>query len=246
MLEEVSIRKLRFLAFRETSEMCKKEVDDVKLAYDQIVDSLHSIQTSYDHVKRHFANIGYWLNYIKETELYSVVRRSEFSEYPRYLKTSFTDFCKDYFGFSESTTYSFIQVYKCFCYSNGVVKEDYANYNFSQLVEMTSLAGIVSFTEVSPEMTVREIRSLKKKAKADKKEEKQEIVSSPDEDKKEPGKAQKVFPDLTSKKDEFRKLVKSLFETYKYELKLNNRGQGGFAFGGSLFDYLDSKGFFDA
>lgn len=68
------------------------------------------------------------------------------------------EYCEDNFGFKRSSTQNFIKVYRCFGDKMNLFPA-YKDFNYSQLVEMSSADPIIKFT---PDMSVSQIRELKK------------------------------------------------------------------------------------
>ncbi len=195
---------------------------------------------------------GYLLRKLEFTGVYKYVCRSDDSEYSSYketyVKDMFFKFCERYFSLSKSTVYGLMQVYSLFGDEKGNVIPGYRKFKYSQLFEMASMTN-EQRNFVSPDMTVAEIKAIKREAK--KKNQTDENTGlSPLENDGQKSKVEKkskyVFEEITSKKDEFKKLVKYMFEKFNYNLTLCGRKQCGQAFGGSLFDYLLERGFFNA
>ena len=210
-------------------------------AYNEIVDLLQKTRIT---LKKNFIRIGYLLYTIKRGDLYQYAQKNKYDNYPIFIVDSFYSFCRDYFGFEKSSVDAYIYVYEDFGDGLGYdIKKEYENYGYSQLVEMLSLSDDERQL-VSPRMKIKEIRALKKSTKTDEKV--KETNQQTDKPAEEPAKPTTVFVDMKVKKDEFKKFVKYMFENYDYNLTLNGRKQGGQAFGGSLFDYLVEKGFFNA
>lgn len=73
---------------------------------------------------------------------------------------SFEDYVERKFGFKKSTAYALVGVYREFGTSDCKLKEEYAGFGYSQLVEMLPMA----YTErqkVTASMTVKEIREIR-------------------------------------------------------------------------------------
>lgn len=107
----------------------------------------------------------------------------EIKQYEYYISTGYDDFyefCEANYGFSPSTTKRYIEVW----YEFGMrglsslpkmfIDEKYEDYSYSQLVEMLPLDESERL-KISPTMTVKEIRSLKKELRQKKKETVSEI-----------------------------------------------------------------------
>jgi len=155
-----------------------------------------------------------------------------------FLDKPFYKFCERYFNLSEKTVYTLQKLYQRFGGEDGSVIAGYSKYGYSQLVEMAPMT-IDELNRCRPEMTVKELRAIKKVKKEEPKKE--------EEKKEETFDARKcVFEDIGKKKADFKIFVKQFFEKYDYKLTLNGRGQGGQAFGGVLFEELQRRGFFNA
>lgn len=217
--------------------VCDKEKEDLlKTSYDEIVKLLSE---TYITVKKNFIRIGYLLWTIKRGDLYECAQKNKYDNYPRFRSDSFELFCKDYFGLSKSSVYAYISVYEKYGTALGTaVREEYKDFEYSQLLEISYLPEDIASSATS-NMSVSEIRKLKPK----KENSSQDKSSKKDNNQEKENKS--AFIDLKAKKDEFKKYVKYFFDNYDYNLTLNGRKQGGQAFGGSLFDYLIEKGFFN-
>ncbi len=245
--EKLKSREIEFVSWAKL----KEEDKEVFLnACNEVVRLLNEATLTFE---RNSILAGTLLRKIKATDVWKSVCRSDNSmeSYKMaYLKDSFFHFCDRYFGLGKSTVYALMEVSLRFGADNGKTLPIYSGYKYSQLVEMCSLSDEDLFS-VNPSMTVAEIKALKKKNKAQVKSSCNSLLRNPDE-KSEAVVAVKssryLFPEdkKSIKKDEFRKLVKNMFERFEYSLTLCGRKQGGQAFGGSLFDYLLEKGFFDA
>lgn len=77
--------------------------------------------------------------------------------------TSILDYASDQFELSSTTTSNIINIYKRFTDENGRIKTEYKDYQFSKLVEMISLPE-EQLQLIEPNMTVKEIRLVKKAA----------------------------------------------------------------------------------
>lgn len=196
---------------------------------------------------------GYLLRKLEFTGVYKYACRLDDNEYSSYketyVKDMFFKFCERYFSLSKSTVYGLMQVYSLFGDEKGNVIPGYRKFKYSQLFEMASMT-MEQRNFVSPEMTIAEIKAIKRKDKQKKKDQESAEVSpaEPPTESKVKKTSKYVFKeeDIKTKKEEFKRLVKYMFENFHYTLTLNGRKQGGQAFGGSLFDYLLERGYFDA
>jgi hypothetical protein len=241
--EELKSREIVFVPWAKLNEEDEKVFLN---ACNEVVRLLNEATLTFE---RNSILAGTLLRKIKATDVWKSVRRSDnsYESYKtEYLKDSFFHFCERYFGLGKSTVYALMEVSLRFGADNGKTLPVYSGYKYSQLVEMCSLSD-EDLSSVNPSMTVADIKALKKKKKgAD------SACPSPLKNSDKESKAVKLskymFPEdkLSSKKEEFKKFVKYMFDNFEYSLTLNGRKQGGQAFGGSLFDYLLNKGFFDA
>lgn len=261
MLEELKIKELKIESWRNAT--------DNKATL--LVDSCTEIKTILTNLnagmKRDFVKVGFLLDLIKNTTAYTyALKENSYSGYNTWDKTSFECFCHDYFGMSKSTVYGLIKVWRMFGTSDGGLRPEFEPYTYSQLLEYSYLPDEVSICELKPDMTIKDIRALKPKKEKFSDDEKgiSELMSSFDKNGKFIGKIEEpviqelpveepkvkkpefVFEDLKTKKDDFKKMMKNFFEKFNYTLLLNERKQGGFAFGGVFFAYLQEHGFFDA
>lgn len=103
-----------------------------------------------------FLNIAYLLHELK---------KFSWSNFSRYGCSDFYDFSKSRFGLGVTTTKNFLAIYDKFviddCGEIPMLKEEYKDYGYSQLVELASVEAS-QLDEFSPEMTVKEIRKKKK------------------------------------------------------------------------------------
>lgn len=103
-----------------------------------------------------FFSIAYLLHELK---------KFSWSNFSRYRCLDFYDFSKSRFGLGVTTTKNFLAIYDKFviadCGEVPMLKEEYKDYGYSQLVELASVEE-AQLDEFSPEMTVKEIRKKKK------------------------------------------------------------------------------------
>lgn len=131
-----------------------KDLKDKKLFLDGHTEK---IKRTLEEVKNSFCYVGFLL--------------WEIQHYKYYLAdgyNSLEDYALDVFGFKKSTTYNFINVCvrfsqeTSFGYPSYNVKEEFKDYNFSQLCEMTSIKDKNKLNQIDPKMSVRKIKELKK------------------------------------------------------------------------------------
>lgn len=140
-----------------------KEVD-----YNSLDDCVVSISNKLNGIAKSFIEIGTILVHIQENKLFS--QRG----YDNLL--SFTE---AEFSLSKTQTYNLISVSKKFSI-DGMLKEGYDNFSFSQLVEMLSLSES-EFKLISDDMEVKDIRKIKnnKTKKSEEVEEVEEVEEEP-------------------------------------------------------------------
>lgn len=109
----------------------------------------NKVKSALHEASQKFIYIGFLLDEVNNMQYYLEKGYSDIYEY-----------CLVELGFERSSTNNFIRVYRNFgeCMS---LKEPYKLYSYSQLVEMCSLKSS-QLLQVKPEMTVKEIRNLKK------------------------------------------------------------------------------------
>ena len=109
---------------------------DVRNAMFERFMQLHSIiQTEQMQVKARCLAIGYALLIIKREKLYNYVAiKGNVTGY-----SSFKKFCKEVFGFPETTAKTLVRVAEEYLGEDGGVKVGYLNFSYSQLVEMLSI-----------------------------------------------------------------------------------------------------------
>lgn len=111
-------------------------------------------------IRKGFIRLGFHLDEIKRCEYYKSAGYEDFYE-----------FCQANYAFSPTTTKRLIEVWFEFgMRENGArmpkmwIDEKYADYSYSQLVEMLPMSEEVR-SKIRPSMTVKEIRSVKKELK---------------------------------------------------------------------------------
>ena len=229
-LEEFKSREITFVEWKKVGQSLQ---ESFKADCAEVVRLLTEAVTTF---KRNSIQVGYYLCKLEHEGIYKNVKATDCSAdcfANQYLSEPFYAFCKRYFGLGKSSVYALKQVYNRFGQENGEPLPAYSAYNYSQLVEMLPLYAD-ELKSVTPDMTVAQIRALKPK--------KQETKNNVKVSKSKLPKP--VFSDMKDKKDMFKKLVKQMFEKFDYKLYLCNRVQAGQTFAGSLFDYLEERGFF--
>lgn len=113
-----------------------------------------------------------------------------FHTYLEWGYKSIYDYAQSELGFKKSSVNNFINVCKTFSanYNNvsvgyslpfsSIMKDTYTQYNYSQLVEMLSMSDKQRL-QVTPDMTIRQIRDLKKADSSDDSSRRLEVVASP-------------------------------------------------------------------
>lgn len=255
MLEELNFKELKLQSWRDATDKTAVLLVD---SYNEIRTVLTNLNAG---MKRDFVRVGFLLDLIKNTNAFTYACNDKsFCTYNAWDKTSFERFCLNYFGMGKSTVYGLIKVWRRFGTSDGNLRPEFESFTYSQLLEISYLPDDVSISELTPELTIKEIRALKPKKE---KENSETTLSRVDYGKNlEVSKGEEkiiseevVFPgvvepfrqqiDLKTKKECFQKAMKNFFEKFNYVLYLNDRKQGGFAFGGVFFNYLKEHGFFD-
>lgn len=265
MLEQFVFKDLEFVPWYSGNDGKEKR----ERLTEQCAEIKNLMQTATTTFKRNSIMIGMCLAKIEQEQVYYRVRRSDFNKFfcygDSFIDEPFYKFCARYFGLSKSTVYALKGLYYKFSdLYTGEVLDQFKAFGHSQLVEMLSLPK-EKFSDVKPEMTVREIRKLKPKPEKEDKKEQPKKVDAPTSKVKK----NSFFDDVSSaqKREEFYKAVKYIFERDGYKLvrkkktkeldkaKANAKSTdkpvieekpiGGQAFGVLLFDYLNFKGFFN-
>ncbi len=111
----------------------------------------------YFKIKETFVEMGYWLKYIQENKMYE---QDGFK--------NIWDFAQTNYDMSESTALRLMQINTEFSVDGNtpVIDERYKDYSKSQLQEILYLTS-EQREEVSPDMTISEIREIKKKNQPD-------------------------------------------------------------------------------
>lgn len=115
-------------------------------------DSIDIIKDELQKTRRSFIKIGWYLKHIREQELY---REENYQ--------NIFDFAYDKFHLSQPTANRFIQICEEFSvnHNSPELDQQYADYSVSQLFEMLPMTSDQK-EKVSPEMTVKEMRQIKK------------------------------------------------------------------------------------
>lgn len=120
------------------------------------VELTSKIKGSMYNVAKEFVYIGFLL---AECDYYETYKEWGYS--------SIHEYASDQLGFKKSSTYNFINVCKVFCNPTEALpfsyfmKDPYSNFNYSQLVEMLSMND-KQRSQVTPDMSVKQIREVKK------------------------------------------------------------------------------------
>jgi len=132
---------------------------DYSLIYDEynqnvlFEDLMSKLKKELNNVGESFLNIGYYLSELNKADTYKNLGYRNFN-----------DFCQNEFGLSRAYVYRFIQVYERFGEwdsSQAKLKEEYKEYNKSQLVELVSVPE-EDFEYYEPDMSKNEIRTNKR------------------------------------------------------------------------------------
>lgn len=118
-------------------------------------DSVDIIRKELNNIKQSFLAVGWHLKYIKDGGLYKE------DGY-----TTIYDFASDKFHMSQSNVSRYINLCERFSVGNGSFRLDkkYEGFDYSQLTEMLPMKPEEQ-EKVTPDMTVRQIREMKKKGK---------------------------------------------------------------------------------
>lgn len=138
--------------------------DPKKVGYRDSIDIIHD---ELHNARKSFIKIGWYLKHIYEKEMYTEDGYSNIYE-----------FAHDKFKISQSTVTRCIQLCQAFSVNNDSpeLDEKYADFNISQLFEMLPMKT-EQLEKVTPDMTVKKMREIKKKntqPKDSKKEEEKE------------------------------------------------------------------------
>lgn len=120
-------------------------------------DTTEKIKDRLMDVAKNFFNIGYWLWEVKQYEYYKENGYADVVEY-----------AEKELGFKKSTTYNFINLMLRYSvkgengYPKMFIEDKYRKYSISQLQEMLSIKVQAPEQLITPDMTVKEIRQVKK------------------------------------------------------------------------------------
>lgn len=128
----------------------------------ELEDKTIAIKNCIKSIQNNFIRIGWLLRDIRNSKDFKNI---EYIEMGRNCKNIY-EYAKQEFNFCKSTTISLIAIVNEFSKYRDRLDEDYYEYNYSQLVEMTSLSK-EQLTLCNPSMTEQEIRALKKIKKID-------------------------------------------------------------------------------
>jgi hypothetical protein len=126
------------------------------------------IKDSINTISKAFIDVGYELWHIRHNKLYLLKGYKDLVEYS-----------EKELNFKKRSTYNFISIVENFCqfndgYPTVFLKEEYSDFGYSQLSEMLSLSEDDK-KNVTPDMTVKQIRESKKPKKEELTEEEQEL-----------------------------------------------------------------------
>ncbi len=128
-------------------------IEPEKVGYE---DSIDIIREELQKTRKSFIKIGWYLKHIHDNKFY------EQGDY-----ANIYDFAMEKFRFSQPTTTRYIKLCEEFSVNHNSPELDqkYEDYNISQLFEMISMKQD-QIEQVSPEMTVTEIREIKRPSKS--------------------------------------------------------------------------------
>lgn len=135
------------------------EGDTVSTEDKMYQDSVCTIRRELDHIRQSFLTVGWHLKYIKDMGLY---RKDGYA--------SIYEFAADRFQMQQSSVSRYINLCERFSEGHGSPRLDrkYEGFDYSQLSEMLPMKP-EELGKVTSDMTVRDIRKLKKEGKAGKK-----------------------------------------------------------------------------
>lgn len=133
-----------------------KEVDTPE-EISELEEKTIAIKNCIKSIQNNFIRIGWLLRDIRNSKEFKKV---EFVCMGRTCKNIY-EYAKQEFNFCKTTTVALISIVNEFSKYRDRLDEDYHAYNYSQLVEMTSLSKD-QLTLCNPSMTEQEIRALKK------------------------------------------------------------------------------------
>src|SRR5690554_2162236 len=118
---------------------------------------LNLIKEKVDGVLTNYVLIGHYLNQLNKDNLY---KEGNYS--------SIYELAKHEFNLSDTTIKNSMGVASKYCDDGGSIKQEFMNYNFSALVELLPIENNKVISDFKPEMTVKEIREVKKSTKEEK------------------------------------------------------------------------------
>lgn len=118
-------------------------------------ESVNGVQLCLNRIKDNFVSISIYLS--KIAKYGTAIQQSGCKD--------IYDFCEKKFGFGRTTTKNFLAINNKFI-SNDCLIEEVKDYNYSQLVELSSVEYDY-LEEFSPEMTIKDIRKKKKSLDTD-------------------------------------------------------------------------------
>lgn len=138
-------------------------------------DSLDIIMDESVKIKKSFVKIGWYLKHIRDNELYLEGGYADINEC-----------AAAQLGYSQSTVSRFINICEKFSkeHNSPELDDKYANFDKSQMIEMLPLEESELLEKVTPDMSVREIREIKKETKTGRSPEKiktKEEILQPEE-----------------------------------------------------------------
>lgn len=139
-------------------------------SYDSVMSSTQWIKNDLQDMSKSFCKLGFHLWELKH---YGFGVNENIKN--TYMESDFYEYVNEVFGISKTTCNNLIRVCKLFSHGNTMhiyLDEKYQAYTLSQLVEMASLDSNL-LKQVNPNMTVKEIRNLKKRDVID-------VVEKPD------------------------------------------------------------------
>ena len=141
----------------ELGRVVQIEDDAAKLMFSRVADLHTEVLRRQDAVKRDFIIIGAILAEIERDELYHCV-----SATPPYGwgYSNFYKFCAAVFGYKKRTVANLLAVYRKFCDDQGLIKVQYSNFSYSQLVELSRIEEGYH-ARISVKCSSKDIRRLK-------------------------------------------------------------------------------------
>ncbi len=118
-------------------------------------ESVNCVQLCLNRIKDNFVSISIYLSKIAKYE--TAIQQSGCKD--------IYDFCEKKFGFGRTTTKNFLAINNKFI-SNDCLIEEVKDYNYSQLVELSSVEYDY-LEEFSPDMTIKDMRKKKKSLETD-------------------------------------------------------------------------------